>query len=69
MTYDDYLREHGCTNKTRFITRAEAHRVKKLAAKSGSGHQHVYRCEFCGLWHLGHTNGSTGLRQGRKPKR
>ena len=48
-----YARPRSChrldgTAKIAFVTRADARR-------SCAKHEHVYRCKFCGAWHLATT--------------
>lgn len=48
----------ACTNKARYLTRIEAKRSAKVAArKHGVKGLVPYRCEFCTMIHLGHRPG------------
>lgn len=60
MTYDDWLRERACANKTRF--RKET--LARIAARdSAVTYQEpyeawtAYRCPQCCGWHIGHQPG------------
>lgn len=52
----------SCEGKERFTSAHLAHRIaarrnKNRAAKDDRfERQSVYRCGYCGHWHLGHTN-------------
>lgn len=46
-------RESGCEGKTRFNQRRVAERVRQRQNAA----LHVYRCTFCGGWHLGTSMG------------
>ena len=50
-------RDHGCTNKNRYPTRAFANKtLRSLSAvrSTGGGRVVPYLCKACGSWHLGH---------------
>lgn len=46
---------HGCSRKQRHytISDAEAH-VASLNKKQGNQGLHVYKCDYCGNYHVGH---------------
>lgn len=53
------MKEAGCLGKTPYVSPQRAHRTlrhrcarKRMGAKANNAH--VYRCEHCGLWHIGH---------------
>jgi len=48
----------GCIGKERFETRDQAERVRKRMARNHSHGRHVgvYRCDYCGGWHIGSSN-------------
>jgi rubrerythrin len=45
----------GCTGKERFETRGRAESVRKrmMRSRRRGPHMRVYRCEYCGGWHIG----------------
>lgn len=46
---------HACDRKRRYATSVEAKRAAQQASKRKDAPQiYVYRCEFCGGWHLTH---------------
>lgn len=42
------------TNKKIFRTPEQADKRRKLIRRQFDDRQHVYRCDDCGFWHLGH---------------
>jgi hypothetical protein len=51
----------GCTGKARYENRAQAKIAKKQAERyPGRGKKtlHIYRCQFCGMFHLSSWNNS-----------
>lgn len=57
------IRRRQCTNKQRFDTSAEAGYSAYLLTKSGKsrGAVHVYKCKFCGKYHIGHPTWKTNV--------
>jgi len=46
---------HGCERKRRYETRVEAQKAAALARRRKDAPAiYVYRCQFCGGWHLTH---------------
>ena len=51
--------QRNCNNKRAFNSSAEAHSFNKRAPRWLKGskkreHLHVYRCNYCRQWHIGH---------------
>lgn len=44
--------EKACASKNRYATRAEAEATAAACAAHGRGGLAVYRCPYCGGWHL-----------------
>lgn len=54
----NYQYERGCKNKRRYKKKKNAINDLKRIKKQGyiiSGNPCVYKCTFCGGWHLGHS--------------
>ena len=47
----------GCTGKRRYDVRSHAMKTlkRRRSQEAGAPGLEVYRCQFCGDWHLGHT--------------
>lgn len=58
-------RARTCGRKQRHATKAEAReQLEALVRKGANRNQHnVYKCRFCGCWHVGHKIGSGGRRR------
>jgi hypothetical protein len=61
------LRRKACDGKVRHADAGGAHTALKKLARAKPDHapgsaMGVYRCGFCGGWHIGHRKGSGGLR-------
>lgn len=48
------LRRKECERKKRFATKHEASLGALGATRRGVDRLRVYRCRFCGGWHMGH---------------
>lgn len=50
------VRRKSCEGKRRYESRQEARWwLSRYTAERGyAGHMNVYRCQFCGGWHMGH---------------
>ena len=46
------LRYKACERKNRYATRGEAEDAIRSCADYGTTGLHVYRCSYCGGWHL-----------------
>jgi hypothetical protein len=46
--------KHGCEGKARFRNRLIARLAVRAMPKRLMRNLELYRCEFCGSWHLGH---------------
>lgn len=62
-------RERSCTGKMQFASKAAAHehlshhgKLKAPPQYRGRGRMEAYGCEWCGLWHVGHTPRPKGSR-------
>ena len=44
----------SCTEKRGYRTRLRASRVVAAMVRRGDGGLVAYRCDLCGLWHVGH---------------
>ncbi len=49
---EEAQRYKACLSKQRYDTRAEAEATAKLCAEHGTRGLEVYRCAYCGGWHL-----------------
>ncbi len=49
---EEAQRYKACLSKQRYNTRAEAEATAKLCAEHGTRGLEVYRCAYCGGWHL-----------------
>ena len=49
---DDAQRWKACERKTRYDTRADAEDAAAACVAHGAPRLHVYRCRYCGGWHL-----------------
>lgn len=58
------LRQAQCYGKSPFIsyTEAEAAAKRIRRRKNASGRVRVYRCDFCGMWHVGESHRQNGRR-------
>jgi rubrerythrin len=56
MKNDEKRREHTCTSKRAFKTKEYAGMFLKNVLNR-AGEMDVYRCGFCGEYHLGHSPG------------
>jgi hypothetical protein len=62
MSYVDDLKASACDGKKRFLSRKQAKTFyKKLNVKNKES-LNAYRCDFCGLYHLGHLQPGNLLR-------
>ena len=57
--------ETNCKGKRTFNSSAEAHSFNKRAPRFLKGsrkreHLHIYKCNLCKQWHLGHTPSKPG---------
>lgn len=48
------IRRKACTGKIRYSTREKA-RARVFKTSFDGRSLDVYKCEFCGGWHIGHT--------------
>lgn len=48
------LREKACASKKRYDSRAEAKAAITACERHGSPALYLYRCPYCGGWHLTH---------------
>lgn len=57
------LRRKTCAGKKRYSSQEEAagKLVQLRRNFSTYGQTHVYKCPFCGVWHLGHNPGAAHL--------
>ena len=55
------FRRKSCEKKVRFTSDGSA--WKSLRGHSKIGTMHVYRCKFCGGWHIGHPIGGFGQKE------
>ena len=55
------LRERACASKAAYVSRAEA-RALARNGRHADGQVSPYHCEFCDLWHLGHSRRHHGRR-------
>lgn len=46
--------EFACNGKFGFTSYSKASRAMKNLLRRGDRNLHVYRCEHCGGWHVGH---------------
>lgn len=46
-------RQASCVGKQRYITKSDARGARRRTPGNG-GSLHIYRCTFCGFYHLGH---------------
>ena len=51
---DQALRAKACESKTRYASRAEAKATITSCERHGSPALYLYRCPYCGGWHLTH---------------
>lgn len=65
MNRDDRRREKVCTSKRAFQTESYAAMFLENVLKR-SGELDVYRCGYCGEFHLGHSSGPKSKVQGPK---
>lgn len=49
---EEARRYKACLSKQRYDTRSEAEATAALCAAHGRGGLQVYRCNYCGGWHL-----------------
>ena len=49
---DETRRWSACEKKNRYATRAEAEDAIAACEAHGTRGLHLYRCEYCGGWHL-----------------
>lgn len=55
-TYDRIF--HGCARKVQHATIKDAERhIASINKRKGDQSLHVYRCETCGHYHVGHNRG------------
>lgn len=54
--YDDWRKKKACTGKVKF-NKGEAYRTARRSWEEGKPDKRVYRCPFCGSWHVGGTRG------------
>ena len=47
-----WLVERGCTRKRWYASKAQARAGKQRAERVGKQHYRIYRCTWCGGWHL-----------------
>lgn len=52
--HDEHLRWKACEKKKRYATEGEARLAADACRRHGSRDLHVYRCPYCGGWHLTH---------------
>lgn len=50
------VRRRTCDRKVRYETQEEASAARTRLFRSGSGGMNVYKCKFCGGYHIGHRN-------------
>ena len=51
---DQALRAKACESKSRYASRAEAKATIASCERRGSPALYLYRCPYCGGWHLTH---------------
>lgn len=58
-------RRRACKHKMRHRSEETArdHRARLIAGGAYADFLHVYECEYCGGWHVGHRPGSGGERR------
>ena len=44
----------SCRSKQTYLTKASAKMVVRLMRRKHVDRFHIYTCEFCGYWHVGH---------------
>lgn len=54
MASKRHQRQKSCVGKRRYVSQQEAWRVVGRSRAQGYGVE-MYRCQFCGGWHVGHT--------------
>lgn len=50
--HDAAMRWKSCEKKNRYATRDEAEEARKWCEDRGTRGLEIYRCEYCGGWHL-----------------
>ncbi len=53
----DYKKYYSCTRKVRYSKKKSAVNVVKAMKKKGvifTEEPNIYKCKYCGGWHLGH---------------
>lgn len=50
--HDAAMRWKSCEKKNRYTTRDEAEEARKWCEDRGTRGLEIYRCEYCGGWHL-----------------
>jgi hypothetical protein len=46
--------ERSCRSKNTYLTKAQAKAVVRFMGERHREQFNLYRCEFCGYWHIGH---------------
>lgn len=55
MASKRHLREKACTGKIRYTTPEQAYSARRSTnRKHYTGPMNVYKCKFCGGYHIGH---------------
>lgn len=52
--HEEALRSKACESKRRYATRADAKASVAVCEKRGAPALYIYRCPYCGGWHLTH---------------
>jgi len=60
---NNYSVRRGCTGKTKHKTFDDALREKP---KNRKGNLNIYKCKFCGFYHIGHINNYANGKDQRK---
>ena len=54
ITPEDRRRRRVCARKCKFRNISTALRALNRAISRGESNMSIYRCDYCGSWHLGH---------------
>ena len=52
----NYKELKGCVGKSKHNTISDARRQLNKCKSKGKGNLNIYLCEYCGSYHIGHTN-------------
>ena len=62
------IRRKQCDGKIRHKTKEDAHSARYSLQKKTGEWLRIYKCKFCGGWHVGHPSARRDGKNGKLPK-